>query len=651
MLKVRRMLALVFLLCLWATAAQAQVVINEILARNGTYENGQAYDWIELKNDGTETVDLSGYVLSLIHKNNEQVYTFSQGSSLKKGEYAIVYCAKFDTVTSKKANIYYAPLDISKKSGSILLQNAAGDVVDSLTYDQQYGTISYGRVGDTGAFQFLATATKGAANANTGFDTRAAAPHFSVAGGLYESNFSVSLSAPAECEIRFTVDGSEPTEKSPLYQREFTLFNGVTCIRARAFQSGALPSEVISQTYLIGVQYDVPVVSLITDDKYLFNSKTGVMTRGDGATPNYEQNWEYPVNIEYFEDGQQINQIGTFRVTGATSRAYGQKTISIFARAAYGDSLFNFNPFNNRDGYDGYKSLTLRAAGTESFQTRFRDPLLGMRAVGLGIYYQEQRPVVVYVNGEYFGHYNLAERVNKHSLAQFEGVTDEYLIDTMTIIKGRGEVQQGSRAEWDELIKYLKKNDLNDPEKLKYVTDRLDVESYFTHTIIEMIIGNADIGNVRYYKIGDGKWKCALYDLDAGMMDTKRMPISYYNKSVKEDSRLFYHEPFAALIKVPEMKDLFFTLFGKIIMNYLPADLERDIDTWVAALSPLMADQIARWPKPSPKSYGVWEYEIRELRAVCRKRPQYVVSEVCSTFKISSEDKQKYFGEFLEAVK
>jgi hypothetical protein len=367
--------------------------------------------------------------------------------------------------------------------------------------------------------------------------------------------------------------------------------------------------------------------------------------------PNYEQKWEYPINIEYYEDGQQLNQMCTFRVTGATSRKYGQKTLSVFARAAYGENLFNFQPFNNRDDYDGYKSLTLRAAGTESFQTRFRDPLLGMRSVvGLGIFYQEQRPVIVYVNGEYFGQYNLAERVNKHSIAQFEGVTDEKLIDTMTILKGRGEVQQGSRTEWDALIKYFKKNDLNDPEKLAYVQSVFDVESYFTHTIIEMIIGNADIGNVRYYKIEGGKWKCALYDLDAGMLDTKRMPINYYNKTVKEDSRLFYHEPFAALIKVPEMKELFFTLFGQIILNYLPADLEKDIDTWVTALSPLMEDQIKRWPGPSPKSYGVWEYEVRKLRQVCRKRPGYVVDEVCSTFKVSSADKKRYFADYYAAI-
>ena len=58
-----------FLLCCFPAAARADVVINEVMASNGVYENEKSYDWVELYNDGKKTVDLSGWFLSDGKKN------------------------------------------------------------------------------------------------------------------------------------------------------------------------------------------------------------------------------------------------------------------------------------------------------------------------------------------------------------------------------------------------------------------------------------------------------------------------------------------------------------------------------------------------------------------------------------------------------
>ena len=60
--------AAVFLL-LALSAASAEIVISEVMASNGTYINGEAYDWIELHNTGKESVNLSGCYLSDSKKN------------------------------------------------------------------------------------------------------------------------------------------------------------------------------------------------------------------------------------------------------------------------------------------------------------------------------------------------------------------------------------------------------------------------------------------------------------------------------------------------------------------------------------------------------------------------------------------------------
>ena len=277
--------------------------------------------------------------------------------------------------------------------------------------------------------------------------------------------------------------------------------------------------------------------------------------------------------------------------------------------------------------------------------------MLTARAAGLNIAYQESQTVVVYINGQYWGQYNLRERINKHFLAQFEGITDDDTIDGVTIIKGRGEVQQGDIKEWNELISFCKKKNLNQAENLAWIEDRLDIDNFFTHTAIQMITGNTDIGNQRYYKFPGGKWKCVLYDLDAGMQNLKKGPISYYNKAPSASSKLFYHEPFAALIKVPAMKDRFFTIMGQVILRYLPDDLTAQVDAWTEKLEPLMAAQIKRWPKCSPKSMATWQYEVKQLRKMCQQRPSKVVDLVCSTYKVSTADKKKYFADFYAATK
>ena len=630
--------------------ACAEVRINEVMLSTATFENGEAYEWLELHNSGSAAEALNGLTICYTRKNETQTYTLSTAQTLKAGAYTVVYFTGNDTVEDTKT-VFYAPIDVSKKGGTIALYDANGSKLDEMTLDEQWGDISFGRVADGNTLKFFETATRGEQNSDVGYDERTRAVIFSETGGFFDTAFPLTASSETGAVIRYTLDGETPTEQSPIWSGEITLKSGVNVVRARAFVAGKLPSETKTQTYFVGISRDVPVVSLTTDDKYLFDTKTGLLVSGNGKTANYYKDWEYPINVEYYnaDNTQEINQMATFRVTGATSRKYGQKAISIFARSALSDKMFYFNPFENREGYEGYKALTLRAGGTESFKTRFKDAMMVKLANGMGIYYQESVTCVVYLNGEYWGQYNLRERINKYSLAAFEGITDEDVIDGVTIIKGRGEVSQGTIDEWNALIKFMKKNSLKDEDNLNYVLEQFDVDSYFTMVAFEIISGNGDIGNQRMYKFPGGKWKAVLYDLDAAMQNTKRTPLNYFLKSLTASNSLFYHEPFAALMKNDQMKDKFLTICGKILSEkFIYEDLSAQIDEWVAKLEPLMEEQIARWPKCSPSSLGTWQYEVKAFRKICRTRPKAVVNYLVKQYKLTKEQKEYYFGEFLE---
>ena len=226
------------------------------------------------------------------------------------------------------------------------MSDGQGQTLQTLALGPQYGNVSYGIPQGGEAYLFLAEATPGKQNTELGYSARLEAPAIETAAGFYESDVTVAVSGPQGSVIRYTTDGSEPTEKSEVYQGPLTLTK-TTVLRARAFADGLLSSQTVTASYFVDDPSIVAVVSLVTDEKYLFNPKTGALVRGTGSIPNYDKEWEYPVNIEYFtaEGWSEINQVGTFTAAGHSARQNAQKSIAIYARKAYGEDLFYFNPF------------------------------------------------------------------------------------------------------------------------------------------------------------------------------------------------------------------------------------------------------------------------------------------------------------------
>ena len=644
------LISLIIIICTVPAFAEGTVQLNEIMLSTATFEGGKAYEWIELYNPTDSSVSIRGWKLTYERKGETQTYTFPANCKISGNAYFVLFLTGLDQVADT-SKAHYAPIDVSKKGGTICLYDADGALLDRADLDTQYGDISWGRVANGTEWLYLSEPSRGKANTGTGYASRTRRADMNVSGGFFDTAPALQAMTEDGAVVRYTLDGKVPTASSPLFSEYSGLKKGVTTLRIRAFAEGKLPSETITQTYFVGIDRDVPVVSLVTDEKYLFSEKTGLLVPGSGKIANYYRDWEYPINVEYYnaDHGQEINQQATFRVTGATSRAYAQKAISLFARSALGSGSFEFNPFPNREGYTEYKAITLRAGGTESYKTRFKDAMLTRLALGTGLFYQESATCVVYLNGQYWGQYNLRERINKDSLAAFEGITDKQTIHDVTIIKGRGEVSRGDIGEWNSLISYMKAHDLRKEEYLNYVLERFDVDNYFTMVAFQVILGNGDIGNQRFYKFPGGKWKYVLYDLDAAMQNTKRTPFGYFLKSAKAKNNLFYHEPFITLIRNDQMKEKFLTICSALLTEkYVKDDLLAQVDEWVATLEPLMEEQIARWKKSSPRSVDSWLYEVNAFKKCIRARYKYVINYLSDYFKLDKDMKDFYFGQVLE---
>ena len=641
-------LLLTILLTAGIVSVRADILISEVMASNGFYESGEAYDWVELTNTGDETVNLSGWHFS-DSKKNPLKWTFPEGTRLKPGAFLTVFCTGEEDAAPGKGDTFYAPFAISSSGETLLLSDAEGEELQRLKLPAQYGCVSYGLPSAGGDYGFFENPTRNKKNDKQAFPERVQVPAIRTAGGFYESSVTVFAEAPQGATLRYTTDGETPTEKSKTFPAEGLTLKKTTPLRVKAFQEGLVSSETVSSTFFVDDPPLTPIVSLITDDRYLFNKKTGILTKGAGSIPNYSKGWEYPIHIEYFtlEGERQISQTGTFTCSGHSARVNAQKSIALYARKSWGADEFAFNPFPTRD-YTSYKSLLLRSTNSDVTATRLRDVVASSLAEGQDILYQDHQVIQVYINGEYYGHYNLREKINKYFIAQYEGVTDPDQIDKIDILARTGTdqfLQNGDNTDWLALCDFCKKQDLTVPENLQYVTDRLDVDSLFTHAAFEIILGNVDFTNVRVYRVPGGKWRMLLFDVEACWRGLDKTPIEYYIKPVSAKIQGFRHEPLNALLKVPEMKDRFLRRVSDLLATVFRWDnVETHFDAVIDQLEPILPRHIARWKNMKLSN---WKTNIKATKYYARVRPRKIPGLLKTAMKLTNAEMEEYFADTL----
>ena len=640
-----------FLFILACAGAQAEVIINEVMASNGYYTDGHAWDWVELYNNGDQTVSLSGWGFT-DSKKDLYKFTFPDGAKLKSGEYLTIWCTGEENDKPGKGDTFYADFAISSKGETLRLTDADGQEIAKLKMPEQYGCVSYGLPAGGSEYGFFENATRGKKNEKEAFAGRAAEPEILTAAGFYEGSVTVEARGEEGAVLRYTMDGETPTKKSKEFPAEGLLIKKTTPLRVKAFREDAVSSTAAGATYFIDDAPQTSIVSLISDDKYLFSKKTGMLVKGTGSIPNYARGYEYPVHIEYFtKDGkQELSQTGTMTCSGHSARINSQKSIALYARKAWGPERFAFNPFPTRD-YDSYKSILLRSTNSDTYATRLRDVVASSLAEGQDILYQDYEVIQVYINGRYWGHYNLREKINKYFVAQYEGVTDEKEIDSIDILARTGTdefLQNGDNKDWLELCDFCKKKDLNDPENFAWVEERLDIDSMFTHAAFEIILGNVDFTNVRIYRIPGGKWRYLLFDVEACWRNLDPTPIEYYIKPLNAKIQGFRHEPLNAMFKVPEMKAKFLTRVSELLSTVFRWDnVEAHFDKVIDVLKPILPRHIERWKNMKMEN---WKKNIHAIKYYARVRPKKIPEMLKKAMKLTQAEVDEYFGETLKLL-
>lgn len=142
-----------------AETGLSEVYITELMASNKSSladESGQFPDWLELYNAQSESVDISGFVLT----NGKDSWTIPE-MSLEPGEYKVFFC-------DKNGNEACVGFNLSSTGGTITLLDASGAQLDKQSYGQAEADESYLR-GKDGQMQQGSYCTPGYENSDTGY--------------------------------------------------------------------------------------------------------------------------------------------------------------------------------------------------------------------------------------------------------------------------------------------------------------------------------------------------------------------------------------------------------------------------------------------------------------------------------------------------
>lgn len=630
------------------------------------------YDYVELYNANPSPVNLNGFTLSN-NAGQPRKWTFGDLVIPANG-YALVYCEP-DNLSMATETVIYANFRLSAGGCTVYLHSPDGGLLDRLHAPSLDSDTSYGRTpGEAGLFYYQLP-TPGMPNTE-GFTGYSEQPAVSLPGGLYDRPVSVSLSAPEGASIYYTLDGSDPDASSLRYTEPIEIERTST-LRACAVSDSLEASRPITQTYFISTYHSLPVIALTTDPDNLWNEEDGMLADGpdiDRETQKrpwqkaaYWKKVQNPGYIEYYDEQgtQQLSQGMLFSCMGQFSLDMPQKSFSIRANSQFGQDMFEFAAFDDRP-YTSYAAFALRNGGQDGLYTRVLDGLQARLAeqCGTSVITQAWKPVIVYLNGEYWGHYNLRERVGIEMIAQHEGWNVPENIDLLEGNgTGQGNVNNGSNAAYRELVDYVKAHDLAaEPEALKHVLGQVDVENMIDYFFFEMFYGNTDSGNIRFYRNaveGDGKWRYVLYDLDWGLFDSASGgPAFVLNPDgMGAGDKFTSNILIVKLLAVPAIRDQFLTRGGELFQTVFTTEhMLAQLDDMIDMIKPEMPMHFARWaaemypqisldqPKNPEGAYAYWQERVQRARNVMKKRPTLFWNMVKEYFDLSEEDMTAYFG-------
>ena len=628
-------------------AKPQQIIINEIMSSNLstiTDIDGEYSDWIELHNKGPQSFSLAGCYLS-DDINNIVKWEFPD-VQISPGDYLLIWASGKNKIgengeihTNFKIKVTGENLFLVSYNGSTIL--------DHVEKTKLLNDVSAGRsIENNNEWRIFTEATPGSANAPNSFIGICESPEFSHDRGYYSGSFYLTLTAVnADDQLFYTIDGSEPDQNSTLYTGAIYI-NMSTPFRVKVFNGDYLSGQVITKSFLFVETTSISSISLVTNHNNLWGS-TGIY-----QYPLLDQ--ERPVHIEYFEENGDsgFNLDAGVKIHAPDTRS--QKSLRLYARARYGTKQIKYKIFDDKN-IDKFKCLILRNGGndgTELKKTQIRDMFTHnlYHQINKDYGYAAGKTVHVYINGNYWGIYNLRERQDEHYIQENFGYKKEE-VDFLEFDYGepdRIKTVCGNWNDFDNLKQFVINHNMSEISNYETMENWMDIENFIDYQCTEIFVGNTDWcnNNVKFWrpKALGGKWKWILWDTEYGLGTYKTFPVG--EPSFDFVNFAFTHGGWGSgdhtwllrnLSENQGFKQKFISRFLDLLNTaFYPTFAISEFNKAAVTIEPVIGQQIERWGSTKE----LWDNDVAFVKSFISERPGYIRQHLANYFEFTNASRK-----------
>ena len=394
---------LLAVICFAATAQDNPLRISELVTVNShsAYDTHQEpEDWLELYNPGNSSILLDGCFLAE-SPNAQPPFPLQAEQEIAPGGYGMVFC---DPVTLQ-GSTGHCNLKLRSEGGWLGLFDANSNLIDSITYPALTVDQSFGRVVGSKASVWFNRPSPGAANDSVfaSSNVRCQPVQFSLEPKPLKKPTELTLSAPNATQIYWARGKRDPLGgKGKLYTEPIKA-NGGRMVRAAAIGEGCLSGPAQSIWFPPAQAHTVPMVSIVCEpwSRFYEKGRRSLTSRKRAATLSW-----------YTDSGElEFSTPVALKLAGGASRMLSQKSISIRLQPEFNSGDFTFPALYADKSIANTTDFVLRNFGNGYPRVFFKDVLLQqLLANNLNIDYLGYRTVVAYVNGRYWGLYNIREK-------------------------------------------------------------------------------------------------------------------------------------------------------------------------------------------------------------------------------------------------
>lgn len=600
------------------------LIINEVMNNNTLYlgQNGnEHYDWIEIKNNSDKDIALKEYALSN-DKNKPTMWTFPD-ITLKPGEFYIIM-ASGDTNLSNQSFLHIN-FKLSDEEGIYLWKNK--EVIDSMFLSEIPVNYSMGR-NEKNGFYYIETPTPGNEN-NTGVREIATLPIIQKQAGIYNDVENIKVEIVANGAIYYTTDGSTPSTNSSKYTGPLFL-SETTSLKVVNIEEGKLPSKVVTSSYIINENHTLPVMSISmkpSDFRYI---ERNAWTNGI----------EVEAHAELYEEGNSFSIPCGFKLFGGSTRGMAKKSYALKFRTSYGESSLHYPVFDTRD-FSKFDTLVIRSGSQDSENALLRDIFATSVMEESEAEVQAYKSIILYINGDYWGVYNIREKVDDTFLSNHYNVDGE----KGNIVRTDYEVGLGTANDYRSIINFLTTNNMTKQENYEKIKEMVNINSLIDFWIGEIYTNNNDIINSRTFThpdIDKGKLHFIYYDLDYSLY----FPMNnYYTFMTNPEGMSDFKVPTVFMRSMFQNKqfknDFVERLSEQLKTTWSKENLNKTLEEIYNKLKPEMERNQKRWGMTMQD----WEDSVDVIRTYIEKREGYLLNQTKNFFSLSNEEMNKYFGD------